>query len=492
MIGLTEATADGKVGPGMATSWETSPDGLVWTFHLRDADWSDGTPVTADDFVAGWRRLLTPQDRRPGRLPGLFHQERPGGERGQGGGERPGRAGARSPHPAGHPGPPDADAAVAGAQPVPGPDPAPGLGQVGRRLGPAGPLHRQRPLPAGELAARRPYPGGEEPRFYDADNVCFDEVRYYPVVDAISGERRVRRGELDLSKDIQSNRIAYLRRPDQIPAYVHTHLYIGVAYLEFNTKDVAAFRDKRVRQALSMAIDRQFITDKLLRGGQQPAYRFVPPGVSNREDGPHAYWAGWTLARRQAEARRLLAEAGYGPAHPLTVEIKHRNTADPTLFMPAVQADWKAVGVTATLMANEPQIAYQAYNDRDFQVADAAWNGDDDPYYFLFLHRSDTGAENYGDYRDPAYDALLDAADHEPNSARRDDDLARAEQVLLDDAPIAPIFFYINKNLVNPGHHRLGRQRRRLASGALPVLQGGPRRAGPDLDREAGLRRQGT
>ena len=450
LVGLTDTRAEGTPGPGIATSWETTPDGLTWTFHLRRAQWSDGTPVTAQDFVYSWRRMLDPKTAAQDAYQAYPIKNAQAVSEGK----APLTAlGVRAIDPATlevtleHPTP---MLPVLTASPFLAPVPRWVVEKWGSAW--AQPAH---------FVADGPYIPAEwklgdhilavkNPRFYDAANVCIDQVRYYPVTDAVSGERRVRSGELDLNTDIQSNRIAYLRQPGQIPAYVRTHSFIGIVYLEFNTKDVAAFRDVRVRQALSMAIDRDFITQKLLRGGQLPAYRFVPPGVASREDGPRVYWSTWSLAQRQAEARRLLAAAGYGPGHPLKVEIKHRNTADPTLFMPAIQADWKSVGVIASLQPNEVQIAYESYNARDFQVADAGWIGDDDPNFFLFLHRSDTGPQNYGDYRNPVYDGLLNAADREPDVKRRADDMAKAEQVLLDDAPVAPIYFYINKNLVSP------------------------------------------
>ena len=290
----------------------------------------------------------------------------------------------------------------------------------------------------------------KNPRFYDAANVCLDEVYYYPANDAIAAERRVKRGELHSIDDIRSNRIAYLRQPDQIPDYVHTHTWLGTVYLAFNS-ELPKFRDRRVRQALSMSIDRDFITKKLLRGGQQPAWGFVPPGMANYPTPGLPYWASWPLERRQAEARRLLAAAGYTADKPLQVDIKHRNTSDPTLFMPAIQADWRAVGVDVTLTVNESQIAYAAYRNKDFEVADAGWIADfDDAINFLELNRSTTGAQNYGQYKNPAYDALLAKADQEPDVARRAAYLSAAEKIVLEDAVIAPTYFYISKHLVNP------------------------------------------
>ncbi len=450
-IGLTQNDPQGRAVPGMAKSWETTPDGLVWTFHLRDALWSDGVPVTARDFVFALRRLMDPKTASEYAYLLYFIK----GAEAVNAGKAP--------------------LTALGAEAVDDHTlrltlnhPAPYLPEIAKH-------QTFYPEPEHVVAkwgdawsrpehyvSNGPYKlthwgFGEKitvvknPLFYDARSVCIDRINYYPSTDAISAERRVRRGELDINSDIQSNRIAYLRQPDQIPAYVHTHTYLGIAYLAFNTRDVAAFKDKRVRVALSMAIDRDFITRKLLRGGQVSAYNFTPPDVANYRNPPPPVWASWTFARRQAAARELLAEAGYGPRHPLKVEIKHRNSPDPTLFMSAVQSDWKQVGVDATLAQEDVQIAYQDYRQRDFQVADAAWIADfNDAMSFLGLQQSQTGAQNYGDYNNPAYDALLAKADNEPDAGRRAAYLAKAEAMMVADAPVAPVYFYVTKNLVNP------------------------------------------
>jgi oligopeptide transport system substrate-binding protein len=173
--------------------------------------------------------------------------------------------------------------------------------------------------------------------------------------------------------------------------------------------------------------------------------------VANYRPATPPVWAAWPLERRQRAARALLAQAGYGPDHPLKIEIKHRNSADPTLVMPAIQADWKAIGVDAGLVQNEVQIAYASYRTRDFQVADAAWIADyNDAMSFLYLQQSATGPQNYGDYKNPVFDRLLAQADNEPDAGRRAQYLAEAERIMLADSPVAPTFFYVNKNLVSP------------------------------------------
>jgi oligopeptide transport system substrate-binding protein len=452
LMGLTQSAPDGSPVPGMAKSWETSADGLTWTFHLRDAVWSDGEPVTAQDFVFSLRRLLDPKtaSEYASNMYAILNAEAVNN------GKLPLTAlGVEAP---------DSHTLIIRLN-----HPAAYLLELAKH-------HTMYAVPEhvvakwGDAWVKPEHFVGngayvlkawrlgdyvqivKNPRFFDADKVCVDEIYYYPTADAISAERQVARGELDINTDIQSNRISLLRQ--KMPAYVHTNTYLGLVYLAFNRSQKSGyppFADKRVRLALSMAVDRDFIANKLLRGGQKPAYLFVPPGTANYASPPLPEWASWPFEKRQAEARRLLKEAGYGPGRPLKLEIKHRNTADPMLFMPSIQADWKAIGVEATLAQEEAQIAYADYRARNYQVADAAWIGDyNDPMTFLFLARSNTGAQNYGDYANPAYDALLDKADQTVDPKARATILAQAETMMLSDAPVVPIYYYINKNLVNP------------------------------------------
>ncbi|MGZ3312751.1 MAG: peptide ABC transporter substrate-binding protein [Caulobacteraceae bacterium] len=449
--GLTQYDAQSKPVPGIATSWETSPDGLTWTFHLRHSKWSDGVDLTADDFVFTLRRIMDP--KTAAEYASILYVLK-NGEAVNNGKLAPEALGVDAPdrytlrlhleHPT-----PYLPYITTHQSMYPTPRHA--IEKWGDAW--AQPEHwvSNGPYKVASWVLGDRIHAVKNPNFFDAGSVCVDEVNYYPTNDAISAERRVKRGELDLNDDIQSNRIAFLRRPDQMPAYVKTNTWLGTSYVVFNRKTQPAFGDLRVRQALAMAIDRDFITGKLLRGGQVPAYSFVPPGVANYPGGAQPHWAGWSFEKRQSEAKRLLAEAGYGPGHPLKLEIKQRNTSDPMLIYPAIQADWKSVGVEATLAPEESQIAYADYRSRNFQAADAAWIADyNDPMTFLYLMRSNAGSFNDSDYRNPAYDALLDKADHENDLARRGQELAQAEGMAMEDATIAPVFHYVSKNLVSP------------------------------------------
>lgn len=449
--GLTQYDENAKPVPGIATSWDISPDGLTWTFHLRHSKWSDGVDLTADDFVFSLRRIMDP--KLASEYANLLYVIK-NGEAVNSGKLPPSALGVEEVDPytlrihLEHPAPYFPYITTHESM-----YPAPR--HVVERYGDqwAQPEHWVSNGPYKVVSWRLGdrLHAVKNPYFYDAASVCIDQINYYPTNDAISAERRIKRGELDLNDDIQSNRIAFLRRPDQIPAYVKTNTWLGVTYVPFNAKMQPAFRDLRVRQALAMAIDRDFITQKLMRGGQKSAYTMAPPGTANYPGGAEPHWAAWSLDKRQAEARRLLAEAGYGPKRPLKFELKMRNTADPMLIYPAVQADWKSIGVEASLVPEESQIAYADYRARNFEAADAAWIADyNDPMTFLGLLRSDTGQQNYSDYANPAYDALLDKADHEQDTVKRGAYLEQAEHMAMEDATVAPIYFYVSKNLVSP------------------------------------------
>ena len=451
MIGLTQSGPDGAPVPGMATSWTTSADGKVWTFHLRDANWSDGVPVTADDFVFSLRRLMDPSTGS--QYASLLYIIK-GAEAANAGKAPLTSLGVRAvdPH----------TLEITLTHPAPY---LPWLAKHETML--PSPRHAVEKwgndwsLPQ-HYVSNGPYKPSfwrigdhitlvKNPAYWDAAKVCFDQINYYPTIDSIAAERQVRTGELDGNARIEANRIAYLRRPDQLPGYVRTHTSLGVNYLAFNTRDVAAFRDVRVRRALSMAMDRDFISQKLERGVFPVAYTFVPPGVANYAPASAPVWAAWPLARRQAAARVLLAQAGYGPAHPLNVELKTSNNITQLQITPSIQSDWQAVGVKATLIQEDGQISYQDLRLRNFQVGVAAWIADyNDANSFLYLFQSKTGTQNYGDYDNPEYDALLAKADNEADAGKREGYLQAAEAIILQDAVVATQTFRVNTNLINP------------------------------------------
>ncbi|MBV9510232.1 MAG: peptide ABC transporter substrate-binding protein [Caulobacteraceae bacterium] len=451
IVGLTQSDPEGRPIPGMATSWETSPDGETWTFHLREAVWSDGVPVTADDFVFAMRRLMDPAEASE--YASVLYVIK-NAEAANEGKLPPTALGVKAldPH----------------TLQITLEHPAPYLLELAKH-------QTMLPVPQHVVAKwgddwSKPehYVGNgpfklvswtlgdhihvvKNPLFWDAKSVCVDQIDYYPTVDPVAAEKRVRSGELDANGSIQANRVAFLKEPGQMPAYVRVHSYLGVSYLAFNTHDPGPLRDRRVRIALAMSIDRDFIAQKLDKGVVQAAYTFVPPGTANYTPPPPPVWASWPLARRQAAARILLAEAGYGLGRPLKLELKHSISTGADVVMPSIQADWKAVGVALSLAEEDAQINYQDLRMRNFQIGSAGWIADyDDAMNFLYLNESSTGAQNYGDYHNPAYDRLLAEADQEPDAKKRAAEMRQAEAIMLADQPVTPITFATNTDLVNP------------------------------------------
>lgn len=450
MMGLFTEDHDGKPVYGMAESHTVSSDGLVWTFKLRAAKWSDGEPVKAQDFVFAFQRLLDPKTAAQYASIQFVIK--------------------------------NAQAAYEGRAPLE----AIGVKALDARTvritleHPAPYLpgllthYTAFPLPpkvvqehgdawvqpanivvngAYTLAAWRTNDFvhlKKNPNFFDADNVCLDEVYYYPTNDVNTAERRVRNGELDLNMEFPGNRIDFFRK--EIPDYVRVHPYLSTNYLVFNITR-PPFDDARVRRALAMAIDVEFITKEILRAGQEPAKGLVPPGIANYGDGAAVAWRGVALEKRKEDARNLLAAAGYGPDKPLRFEYTHRNTRDNPRIAPVLQQGWKDIApwVQPDIAGIETQIHYDNLRARNFQVADAGWAADyNDPYNYLFLFETRAGPLNYPGWSEPEYDRLVAESIRELDVAKRAEIMARAEQILLDAAPIAPMWHIVNKALVNP------------------------------------------
>ena len=453
--GMFTDAPDGRPVPGVAKSWEVSPDGLVWTFHMRPEVWSDGQPLTANDFVFAYRHMLDP---KTGSTYSYLLYLLKNGATVNAGKAPPEALGVKAldaetlqltlEHPASY-----LPQLLKHQAYFPIPEHV--VARFGEKWATPGKL-----VGNGAYVLKTWQLGDylrieKNPLYRDAASVCFDRVNFYPITDAVAGERRALRGELDINSGIQPSRVARLRANPAWARFVRIHSYLSTGYVIFNVHDVKALRDVRVRQAISMAIDRRFITDKIFQGaGPIPTTAFVPLGIAGYVplgERPRAYWADWSFEQRQAEARRLMAAAGYGPGHPLQLQFKTFNNPTSLEVIQSIQSDLKSVGVETTIRLEDGIVALQSFEIRDFQLGNAGWIADyDDPMTYLALMRSDTGAQNYGDYKNPAYDALLDKADNEPDAAKRARYLAQAEQMMLDDADVAPIDVGVNLNLIDP------------------------------------------
>ncbi|QLC23438.1 peptide ABC transporter substrate-binding protein [Parasphingopyxis sp. CP4] len=429
--GLTRYAADGSIEPGLAADWAASDDGLVWEFALRDnLVFSDGEAITAAVFAAVFARLRDPVTAAP--TASLF----------------------------------DAIAAVDALAPdtvrVRLNYPYPAIIELLAHPAMAAlPLHRieadrdgwtsDRPLVTSGpyrladwtlndrvLLERNPrWHGGEAP---------IAEIAWRPVDDSLTAMRMFLAGGADIAGEFPSTRLEWLRA--RRPAETRITDYRGAYYFAFNTRQ-PPFDDARVRRALSLAIDRRWISEELLAIGTQPAWGIIPPGMSGLDPIAPAS-AAMDREARLAEARAMLADAGYGPTNPLSFDIRFNSAAEHRRISVALAAMWEPLGVEAQLFNSEATLHFSALRRADFTLARSGWIGDiSAPENFLAVHRSDAGVINYSGYASAEYDSALDAALNEPDPERRAERMRAAEAILVADAPILPIYYYVSRSLVS-------------------------------------------
>jgi oligopeptide transport system substrate-binding protein len=457
-VNVATALFEGLVGehpetgapvPAVAERWETSGDGLTWTFHLRpDAKWSNGDPVTAHDFVASIQRVLSKAlgADNAGMLFVLANAE----SWYQGGETDFARVGARAAddrtllltlaHPA-----PFLPALLAHPvwYPVHGPTLEKHGGLLQRESRWTDPANFVGNGPFVLKANRR----GEviiadkSPTYWDAATVRLNSIHFHPAADVDGEERAFRAGQLHLTEALPVGKVESYRR-DQ-PGVLRISPFFDTYFYRLNTTR-PGLADKRVRQALSLAIDRRAIVEKIIRGGQQAAPSFTPPGIGG-------YVPPEVLRENLEEARLLLAAAGYPDGQGLPpVEIMINTSGNHRVIAEAVQQMWRKLGVQAEVNNMEMASLFAKRRALDYSIMRAEWAADfADPKSFLDVFRGGS-SNNHTGWTSLAYDAALHAADRMADPAARHELLARAETVLLDEMPIIPIYHFTTVRLVHP------------------------------------------
>lgn len=444
--GLTTQDADNRIVPGQAESWTASPDGLTWTFTLREGlVWSDGAPLTAEDFVAGMRRAADP--KTGAKIPEVTYKLK------------------------------NARAILAGTMPVEALGvAAPDARTVVLTLEAPSPLiptilahavlapvprhviaaHGEDWIKPGLMVTNGPYvlaswePSDKvrivkNPRFRDAASVAMDEVVFFPSDDMEMALKRFRAGELDLVPQLPPTKIAWARK-EAAEALALTPV-AQLRYLEIN-HTLAKFQDVRVRRALALAIDRETIAGPISGGSVIAAYGIVPRTLEGYE-GALFDFAGTAQAERAAAAKALLAEAGYGPDNPLTLELRVMSDAWAKPLSAAIVSMWGKAGIKASVLAAEAKVHYAAVGEGQFEVALSGWFGGDDPETFMWLFQTGGGLNESG-YSNAAFDAASARAETAMELGERYRLFAEAERMLLEDVATVPLFWTIQASLISP------------------------------------------
>lgn len=450
--GLVKYAPDGSVVPALAEKWEISDDGLTYTFHLRpDAKWSDGEPVTAQDFVYAWRRVLTKASGAKN-APILFAIQ-----------------GAEEFY-----NDPAKDAVAITAiddhtlqftlkdrvvymmqllpfavfypvrEDVVAADPDGWTREPATYIGTG-------PFRVAEFNFGKSTVLEKNPFYYEADSVSLDKLTFRLVPDPATALAAYEAGDVDGIERVPPAEIPRLSSTPGngfmiVPA-------LGTTYAFFNPAQ-EPLDDIRVRQALSEAIDRQSIIDFVLQSADQPAMGLVPPGMNVAGEDFREGTSDFGLApsARVEHAQELLAEAGYpnGEGFPSTVFMTYSSPpVEKTLE--AIQQMWKQnLGIDVEIQASEWQVYYPEVQKIQYQIAQMGW-GADYPHPMTFLDNfTSISPNNLAGWKNADYDELIEEAKTTSDPAASLEAMRKAEALLMEDMVILPMYYRNNYMMMKP------------------------------------------
>ena len=447
--GLFSQDAKGNLVPGVATSYDVSDDKLTYTFHLRDnAKWSDGKPVTAGDFVYAWRRLADPNTASPYQWFVEIMSLKNGSEV---------MSGDMPVEELGVKALDDTTLEVTLSQPIPYfvlttthsstfPSPKWVIDEFGADWTKPGNIVSNGAYVLTEHVPNERSVRERNPMYWDNEHTIIEKVTDLIINDENIALQRYLAGELDRAP-VPTGQYPDLsaKYPDEALSFPRLCSY----YYTINVTDSAPefLRDVRVRKALSYAVDRDIIVNKVTQGGQYPAYTFTP-GATAGFTVPSVDYAEMTQDERNAAAVAMMEEAGYGKDNPLEITLLYNTSEGHKKIALAISQMWKqTLGVKVNLENQEWKTFLETRGNKDYEIARAGWCGDyNEASTFLDLIQSGSGYNDAG-YVNPEVDELLAAAktadDPQPN-------YTRVEEIIAEDMPIIPIYHYTSVFMLNP------------------------------------------
>lgn len=447
--GLTTLNRHAGVAPGAAREFTVSPDGKTYEFHLRDDNrWSNGDRVVAEDFVFALRRLADPKTASKYQqfVSGIANA-------------RDVFAGKKPVEDLGVRAKDDATVVIELTSPIayfgqllahpstcpvyhrsaaPKPDSAAGLMTVSN-----GAFVLQQWIPGSYILLKRN-------RYYWNDRATqLEGVRYLFIPDANDELLRYRGNGLHVTSGVSRGQFEWVK--SNLSSELHLSPQLGTYFYGFNLERAPFKGHPKLRRALALAIDREKLTQSVLRAGELPAYQWIPPGVSGYSEESGVKRDEATLDARLAEARKLYLEEGYSASKPLHIELRYNTGETHTKVAVAIGSMWhENLGVDVKLGAEEFAALLQDIDNGNVSLFRSSWIADyNDAYSFLQFFETGSGV-NLTRYQNDTYDGLLAHAQEERSGAMRSALLHQAEALMLEDQPVIPIYFYVNKHLVKP------------------------------------------
>ena len=450
--GLVETDANGHIVPGVAERWENSGY-RVWTFHLRqNSRWSDGTPVTAEDFVYSWQRLVDPKTASPygsylqfGKVDNIDDI----------------LAGKKAPDTLGVKALDATTLQVTLSAPVPyfvsllantslKPVKRSVIEKYGERWTQPENYVGNGAFRLKKWVVNERIELERSPTYWNNGKTVIEHATFLPISSEVTDVNRYRSGEIDMTYNNMPIEL-FQKLKKEIPNEVHVDPYLCTYYYEINNQK-APFNDVRVRTALKLGLDRDIIVNKVKNQGDLPAYGFTPPytdGTEGKLTKPE--WFTWTQEKRNEEAKKLLAEAGYGPGKPLSFDLLYNTSDLHKKLAIAASSIWKKnIGVNIKLENQEWKTFLDTRHQGNYDVSRAAWCADyNEPTSFLNTMLSNSSS-NTSHYKSDAFDKVIRDAIKAPDAKARAADYQQAEQIMDKDSTIVPVYYYVNTRLVKP------------------------------------------
>ncbi len=450
--GLLSFNQKGEPIPGLAESWEISSDQKTYTFHLRNGiKFSDGTPITATDFVKSWQRFGDPKTGSPqnnmleivvngaqiakGQLP-------------------PSSLGISAPNQdtvvvkltrpsesflyliGGSPGFQVVPTKVIAAKGTAWTEP--------QNIVTSGAYKITEHVVNGYITAEK------NPFYYAESTVKIPQVKYLAIADPNAEFNQYQANNVDITNSIPTDRYKEIKAA--YPKELYTVQQDAIYFYDFNMMRPELKNNLKLRQALTMAVDRKILTQDILGQGQTELYSYVAPTVSNGKYANVKYeWANWTREKQIAEAKNLYAEAGYGPDHPLTLEISYNTLDSHKKIAVAIASMWKeTLGVNVIAANMEWKTFILARQKGNYQVARDGWvagKNITDYTDFMFLCNA---PQNNTHYCNPAYDELIRDANYTLDPVQKQKIYSQAIMLSMNDYPIIPLYQYTYSRLIKP------------------------------------------